>query len=219
MVCAELESVQCARQQLCQKPRTKSTIHTFENIPFLQIVIAALSTAARPASRVRSHCRFRERGIDYTSEYGIKWMSGGTKRQCDRALPARADRGASGGSARSRRGAAGPRVIRLSLFSTAQPLYTRFPIIFGTCFSKVTTGYHPSGTASPPRAAAATSSAHPRRSSMASAGRSARDRDRGCVSDSQAGGAPRVISDCHFAVQLNHFIPGFLSYSVAVFLK
>ena len=30
-------------------------------------------------------------------------------------------------------------------------------------------------------------------------------------------GAPRVISDCHFAVQLTHFIPGFLSYSVAVF--
>jgi hypothetical protein len=30
---------------------------------------------------------------------------------------------------------------------------------------------------------------------------------------------PRVISDCHFAVQLNHFIPGFLSYSVAVILK
>jgi hypothetical protein len=27
----------------------------------------------------------------------------------------------------------------------------------------------------------------------------------------------RVISDCHFAVQLNHFIPGFLSYSVPVF--
>jgi hypothetical protein len=32
-------------------------------------------------------------------------------------------------------------------------------------------------------------------------------------------GEDRVISDCHFAVQLNHFIPGFLSYSVAVFLK
>ena len=30
---------------------------------------------------------------------------------------------------------------------------------------------------------------------------------------------PRVISDCHFSVHLNHFIPGFLSYSVAVFLK
>jgi hypothetical protein len=29
----------------------------------------------------------------------------------------------------------------------------------------------------------------------------------------------RVISDCHFAVQLGHFIPDFLSYSVAVFLK
>jgi hypothetical protein len=27
----------------------------------------------------------------------------------------------------------------------------------------------------------------------------------------------RVISDCHFPVPLNHFIPGFLSYSVAVF--
>jgi hypothetical protein len=32
-------------------------------------------------------------------------------------------------------------------------------------------------------------------------------------------GAPRVISDCHFAAQLNHLTPGFLSYSVAVFLK
>jgi hypothetical protein len=32
-------------------------------------------------------------------------------------------------------------------------------------------------------------------------------------------GQCRVISDCHFPVQLNHFIPGFLSYSVAVFLK
>jgi hypothetical protein len=33
--------------------------------------------------------------------------------------------------------------IRLSLFSTAQPLCTRFPIIFSTCFSKVTIGYYP----------------------------------------------------------------------------
>jgi hypothetical protein len=30
--------------------------------------------------------------------------------------------------------------------------------------------------------------------------------------------APRVISDCHFTVQLHHFTPGFLSYSVALFL-
>ena len=29
----------------------------------------------------------------------------------------------------------------------------------------------------------------------------------------------RVTPDCHFAVQLNHFIPGFLSYLVAVFIK
>jgi hypothetical protein len=32
-------------------------------------------------------------------------------------------------------------------------------------------------------------------------------------------GVPRVISDSHFAVQLNHFIPDFLSYLVAFFLK
>jgi hypothetical protein len=36
--------------------------------------------------------------------------------------------------------------IRLSLRSTAQPLYTRFPVTFGSCFSKVTTGYNPSRT-------------------------------------------------------------------------
>jgi hypothetical protein len=39
-------------------------------------------------------------------------------------------------------------LIRLSLFSTAQPLYARFPIIFSTCFSKVTIGYHPTARAS-----------------------------------------------------------------------
>jgi hypothetical protein len=32
-------------------------------------------------------------------------------------------------------------------------------------------------------------------------------------------GVPGVISDGHFPAQPNHFIPGFLSYSVAVFLK
>ena len=32
-------------------------------------------------------------------------------------------------------------------------------------------------------------------------------------------GVLRVISDCHFALQLNSFVPGFPSYSVAVFLK
>jgi hypothetical protein len=38
-------------------------------------------------------------------------------------------------------------------------------------------------------------------------------------SDEWLNGAVRVISDCHFSVRLNHFIPVFLSYSVAVFLK
>jgi hypothetical protein len=37
-------------------------------------------------ARVRSHRRFRNRGTEYVSESGIEWMSGGTKRQCDRAL-------------------------------------------------------------------------------------------------------------------------------------
>ena len=32
-------------------------------------------------------------------------------------------------------------------------------------------------------------------------------------------GAARDISDCHTAVPLHHFIPGSLSYSVAIFLK
>ena len=36
--------------------------------------------------RVRSHCRFKNRGTEYVSESVMKWMSGGTKRECDRAL-------------------------------------------------------------------------------------------------------------------------------------
>jgi hypothetical protein len=36
--------------------------------------------------RVRSHCRFRNRGAEYVRESGIKWMRGSTRRQCDRAL-------------------------------------------------------------------------------------------------------------------------------------
>jgi hypothetical protein len=41
----------------------------------------------RPRPRVRSYCRFRKRGTEYVSESGIKRMSGGAKRQCDRAPP------------------------------------------------------------------------------------------------------------------------------------
>ena len=40
-------------------------------------------------------------------------------------------------------GQEGKGYIRLSHCSTAQPLYARFPIIFGSCFSKVTLGYYP----------------------------------------------------------------------------
>ena len=51
-------------------------------------------TGSRP--RVRSHCRFRNRGTEYVSDSGMKRMSGGTKRPCGRVLcrprPARTGR-------------------------------------------------------------------------------------------------------------------------------
>jgi hypothetical protein len=53
-------------------------------------------------------------------------------------------------------------IIRLSLFSTAQPLYTRIPIIFSTCFSKVTIGYNPTRTARSSRDRTGTASPRPR---------------------------------------------------------
>ena len=59
-------------------------------------------------ARVRSHCRFRNRGPKYFSESGMKWMSGSAKRQCDRALcPTRADLVGSNAAARSSRAAEG----------------------------------------------------------------------------------------------------------------
>jgi hypothetical protein len=36
--------------------------------------------------RVRSHCRFRNKDTEYVRGSSIEWMSGGAKRQCDRAL-------------------------------------------------------------------------------------------------------------------------------------
>ena len=47
-------------------------------------VLRGLATPLVP--RVRPHCRFRNRGTEYVSKSGINWMSGGAKRQCDRAL-------------------------------------------------------------------------------------------------------------------------------------
>ena len=38
--------------------------------------------ALRTACRVRSHCRFINRGTEFVRDSGIKWMSGSTKRQC-----------------------------------------------------------------------------------------------------------------------------------------
>ena len=44
------------------------------------------STCLAAPPRVRSHCRFIIRGTEHVREPSVKRMSGGTKRQCDRAL-------------------------------------------------------------------------------------------------------------------------------------
>ena len=64
-------------------------------------------------------------------------------------LLAAAARASHGGEPERRAAAQARGNIRLSLYSTAQPLYTRFPIIFGSWFSKVTIGYNPT-RGSPP---------------------------------------------------------------------
>ena len=40
----------------------------------------------RPLRRRERQCRFRKSGTEYIRESGMKRMSGGAKRQCDRAL-------------------------------------------------------------------------------------------------------------------------------------
>jgi hypothetical protein len=57
--------------------------------PELAALISASSTVVSGRARsprVRSHCRFRNRSTEYVRESGVEWMSGSTKRQCDRAL-------------------------------------------------------------------------------------------------------------------------------------
>ena len=54
------------------------------------LLLRELGARREPADerqpRVRSHCRFRNRGTEYVSGSCIKWIGGGAKRQCDRAL-------------------------------------------------------------------------------------------------------------------------------------
>jgi hypothetical protein len=42
---------------------------------------AASSLSSRTCRRVRSHCRFRNRGTEYVSKCGIKRMGGSTRRR------------------------------------------------------------------------------------------------------------------------------------------
>ena len=62
-------------------------------------LLEALGGLREVRPRVRSHCRFRNRGTEYVSKTEIKWMSGGAKRPCDRAL-----RSATAAPSRLRRG-------------------------------------------------------------------------------------------------------------------
>jgi hypothetical protein len=47
---------------------------------------AGQARAGGEVPRVRPHFRFRNRGIEYLSESGMKWMNGSAKQQCGRAL-------------------------------------------------------------------------------------------------------------------------------------
>ena len=51
--------------------------------------------SSRCSPRVRPHRRFKNRGTKSLSKCGMKWMSGGAKRPCDRAVhaPASATKG------------------------------------------------------------------------------------------------------------------------------
>jgi hypothetical protein len=66
-------------------------------------LLPVLHEPRRGAARARSHYRFRKSGTDYFCESSMKWMSGGAKRQCDRAL------GAAPGRLRQRHGDPLPR--------------------------------------------------------------------------------------------------------------
>ena len=56
------------------------------SLPMASLQLEVLNPSAAPG--VRSHGRFRNSGPAYHSGSGVKWMmSGGTKRQCDRASP------------------------------------------------------------------------------------------------------------------------------------
>ena len=65
-----------------------TNLDTWHSEPFVTTAaaLAVKACVCAGGGRVRSHCRFRKRGPEYVSEYGMKWMSGGAERQCDRAL-------------------------------------------------------------------------------------------------------------------------------------
>jgi hypothetical protein len=62
--------------------RSKKAAQSAREKPF------SVQDAVRPAARVRSLCRFGNRGTEYLRKSGINWMIGCAKRKCDRTLPA-----------------------------------------------------------------------------------------------------------------------------------
>jgi hypothetical protein len=59
-------------------PRRHRRVPALSHIP--------LRKRRRHGPKVRSHRRFRNRGTDYLTGFGVKWLSGSKKRQCGRAL-------------------------------------------------------------------------------------------------------------------------------------
>ena len=68
-------------------PRSQASSHSASRPAPLPVAYHPPASAARPPG-VRSRCRFRNRGTDYLSGSGKKWLSDGATRQCDRALAA-----------------------------------------------------------------------------------------------------------------------------------
>jgi hypothetical protein len=51
-----------------------------------KVAVSARCLASQSLTYGSVALSFRKRGSKFVSEYSIKWMSGSTKRQCDRAL-------------------------------------------------------------------------------------------------------------------------------------
>jgi hypothetical protein len=114
--------------QLCQLCTVGAMLSTVPSLISRDRCRPGRGDARRPAGRVRSHCRFRNRGTEYVSESGIKWMRAGTKRRCGARGPAGWERGLGRVAAGARRIPRGEQVPAHSpITSSPQHLVTPSP--------------------------------------------------------------------------------------------